>query len=87
MAYNNITIPTSGTYTIEYRVASPSGGRLSADLNGGGIVLGELAVPATGGWQTWTTISHNVQINAGTYNFGLFAKAGGWNINWIRIKR
>lgn len=87
MAYNNITIPTSGTYTIEYRVASPSGGRLSADLNGGGIVLGELAIPATGGWQTWTTISHNVQINAGTYNFGLFAKAGGWNINWIRIKR
>lgn len=87
MAYNNITIPTSGTYTIEYRVASPSGGRLSADLNGGGILLGELAIPATGGWQSWTTISHNVHMNAGTYNFGVFAKVGGWNINWIRIKR
>jgi hypothetical protein len=87
MAYNNINIPTSGTYTIEYRVASPGGGRLSADLNGGGIVLGELAVPATGDWQNWTTISHNVHINAGTYNFGVFAKIGGWNINWIRIKR
>lgn len=87
MAYNNITIPTSGTYTIEYRVASPSGGRLSADLNGGGIILGELAIPSTGGWQNWTTISHTVNINAGTYNFGVFAKAGGWNLNWIRIKR
>lgn len=87
MAYSNITIPTSGTYTIEYRVASPSGGRLSADLNGGGILLGELAIPSTGGWQNWTTISQTVNINAGTYNFGVFAKVGGWNLNWIRIKR
>jgi hypothetical protein len=87
MAYSNITIPTSGTYTIEYRVASPSGGRLSADLNGGGILLGELAIPSTGGWQNWTTVSQTVNINAGTYNFGVFAKVGGWNLNWIRIKR
>ena len=88
MAYSGITIPTSGTYTVEYRVASQSGGgRLSLDLNGGSIVLGELAVPSTGGWQNWTTISHTVNINAGTYNLGVFAKAGGWNLNWIRIRR
>ena len=88
MAYNGITIPTSGTYTIEYRVASASGGgRLSLDLNGGTTVLGELAVPNTGGWQNWQTISHTVNINAGTYNFGIYAQAGGWNINWLRIKR
>jgi len=87
IAYSNVTIPTSGTYTIEYRVASPSGGRLSADLNGGAILLGELAIPATSGWQNWTTISHTVNINAGTYNFGVFAKTGGWNINWIRISK
>ena len=87
MAYSNITIPTTGTYTIEYRVASPSGGRLSADLNGGGILLGEVAIPATGGWQNWTTVTQTVNMNAGTYNFGVFAKTGGWNINWIRIKR
>lgn len=87
MAYSNISIPTTGTYTIEYRVASPTGGRLSADLNGGGILLGEVAIPATGGWQNWTTVTQTVNINAGTYNFGVFAKTGGWNINWIRIKR
>jgi hypothetical protein len=88
MAYNNITIPTSGTYTIEYRVASQGGGgRISLDLNGGATVLGQINVPNTGGWQTWTTISHTVNINAGTYNFGLFAAAGNWNINWWRIRR
>jgi hypothetical protein len=87
MAYNNINIPTTGQYLIEYRVASPSGGTISSDLNAGAIVLGNTAIPATGGWQNWTTVSRTVNINAGTYNFGNFAVTGGWNINWFRITR
>jgi hypothetical protein len=86
MAYYNINFPVSGTYKVEYRVASLSGGgRVSCDLNGGAIQLGQLDVPSTGGWQNWTTISHNVTVTAGTYNFGVYAQAGGWNLNWIRI--
>jgi hypothetical protein len=86
MAYNNITIPTTGSYLIEYRVASPnSTARLSLDLNAGAIQLGALNIPNTGGWQNWTTISHTVTINAGTYNFGIFSQTGGWNLNWWRI--
>ena len=87
MAYNSINVPSTGSYLLEYRVASPSGGRLSQDLNGGATVLGQVAIPATGGWQTWTTVSQTVNINAGTYNFGIFAVAGGWNINWWRISK
>ena len=87
MAYNSITIPSSGNYTIEYRVASPSGSQLSLDLNAGAIQLGTVNIPATGGWQNWTTVSHTVNINAGTYNFGIYAPAGGWNFNWFRITR
>jgi hypothetical protein len=86
MAYYNINFPVSGSYKIEYRVASQSGGgTLSLDLNAGSIVLGQLAVPSTGGWQNWTTISHTVNVSAGTYNLGVYAQAGGWNLNWIRI--
>jgi GH18 family chitinase len=87
LAYNSINFPTSGTYKVEYRVASMGGGRISLDLNAGSIQLGAVNVPATGGWQNWTTISHNVNVNAGTYNVGIFAQAGGWNLNWIRITR
>jgi hypothetical protein len=89
MAYNNITIPEGGTYLIDYRVASPfSGGKLSLDLNGGSIILGQQDIPNTGGWQSWTTITQSVTINnAGTYNFGIYAVTGGWNINWIRIRK
>jgi chitinase len=86
MAYNNINFPVTGTYKIEYRVASESGGgRVSCDLNAGTIQLGQIDIPGTGGWQNWTTISHTVTVNAGTYNFGVFAQTSGWNLNWIRI--
>jgi beta-glucanase (GH16 family) len=86
MAYSNINFPYSGTYNVEYRVASLNGGgRLSLDLNSGSNVLGYLDVPSTGGWQNWTTISHSVVVNAGTYSVGVYAQAGGWNINWLRI--
>lgn len=87
MAYGPITIPSNGTYKIEYRVASVSGGKLSLDINSGATVLGMLNIPATGGWQNWTTISHNVSMNAGTYNFGVYAQTGGWNINWWRVTK
>ncbi|TRX45871.1 carbohydrate-binding protein [Fulvivirga sp. M361] len=88
MAYYEINFPTSGAYLIEYRVASNvNGARLSADLNAGNIVLGEVSVPNTGGWQNWTTVSHTVNITAGTYQFGLFAASGGWNVNWIKISK
>ncbi|UOB18381.1 carbohydrate-binding protein [Abyssalbus ytuae] len=86
MAYASINFPVSGNYLIEYRVASESGGGvLSADLNAGTTVLGQLDVPNTGGWQNWTTISHTVYVTAGTHAFGVFAQTGGWNLNWIKI--
>jgi beta-glucanase (GH16 family) len=87
LAYNSITFPANGSYRVEYRVASPNGGALSLDLNAGGILLGQVQVPATGGWQNWTTVSHTVSVAAGTYSLGVYAQQGGWNINWIRITR
>jgi hypothetical protein len=87
MVYGNINFPTSGSYRVEYRVASPSGASLSLDLNAGSIQLGQVSIPATGGWQNWTTVTQTVNINAGTYNVGVYAPAGGWNLNWIRFTK
>lgn len=88
MAYNNISFPTTGSYLIEYRVASAvTGGKLSSDLNGGTIVLGTVDVPNTGGWQNWQTVSQTVSVNAGTYNFGIYIQNTGMNINWIKITK
>ncbi|KRB02392.1 carbohydrate-binding protein [Lysobacter sp. Root690] len=87
LSYSNVNFPSSGSYRVEYRVSSPGGGALSLDLNAGGTVLGQVQVPATGGWQNWQTVAHTVNVNAGTYNLGVYAQQGGWNINWIRITR
>ncbi|MBF04935.1 MAG: glycoside hydrolase [Flavobacterium sp.] len=88
MAYNSITFPTSGAYLIEYRVASAvNGAMLSADLNAGSIQLGNVPVPNTGGWQNWQTVSHTVNVNAGTYNFGIYIQSSGVNLNWFRITK
>ena len=86
MAYYNINFPVTGNYLVEYRVASLSGGgRVSCDLNAGSIQLGAVDIPSTGGWQNWTTVSQTVTVTAGTYNFGVYAQSGGWNLNWVRI--
>ncbi len=85
MSYYTINFPTTGAYTVQYRVASVSGGQLSMDLNAGSIQLGAATIPATGGWQTWTTINQTINVTAGTYNVGIFAQTGGWNINWFTI--
>jgi hypothetical protein len=88
MAYNIINFPTTGSYLIEYRVASAvSGGKVSSDLNGGTTLLGAVDVPNTGGWQNWQTVSQTVNVNAGTYNFGLYIQNTGMNINWIKITK
>jgi hypothetical protein len=88
MAYNNINFPTTGAYLIEYRVASAvNGAKISSDLNGGTIPLGNVTIPNTGGWQNWQTVSQTVNINAGTYNFGIYIQNSGVNINWIKITK
>ncbi|KQO20666.1 glycoside hydrolase [Flavobacterium sp. Leaf82] len=88
MAYSNINFPTSGSYVIEYRVASAvTGAKISSDLNAGTIQLGNVNVPNTGGWQNWQTITQTVNVNAGTYNFGIYIQNTGVNLNWFRITK
>ncbi|WP_428232353.1 RICIN domain-containing protein [Flavobacterium sp.] len=88
LAYNNINFPTTGSYLIEYRIASAvAGARISSDLNGGTIILGNVDIPNTGGWQNWQTVTQTVNVNAGTYSFGIYIQTSAVNINWIRITR
>jgi hypothetical protein len=71
---------------VQYRVASQSGGgSIRLEPLGGGTPYGTIAVPSTGGWQTWTTISHTVQLTAGVRDIAIAVPAGGYNVNWISI--
>jgi hypothetical protein len=85
MAYN-ITIPTTGTYRVIYRVASPNAGKtLRLEKDAGATQLGTVTIPNSGGWQNWTNVAHNVTLPAGTYAIGLATATGGFNINYFTI--
>lgn len=85
MAYN-VTIPTAGTYKVIYRVASPNANTtLRLEKDAGATQLGSVTIPATGGWQNWTNVSHNVTLPAGSYSIGIATATGGFNINHLTI--
>jgi hypothetical protein len=86
MSYPAVMIPTTGTYTVSYRVAGWGGG-MQFERTGGTPVYGTLVVPWTGGWQSWTTVSHTVNLSAGSLPIGIKATTGGWNINWFTITK
>lgn len=88
MAYSNqsVSIPSSGAYDVQYRVASPSGGgTIRLEEAGGTTSYGTVAVPSTGGWQSWTTITQRISLSAGNHSFGVAIVNGGFNLNWFRI--
>jgi hypothetical protein len=86
-----VSVSSSGTYTLGVRVASPgSGGRFHIEINGVDVT-GALAVPNTGGWQTWTTVSKSVTLAGGAQAIRLVMDANAssgavGNFNWIRVQ-
>ncbi|MET0533363.1 MAG: carbohydrate-binding protein [Steroidobacter sp.] len=78
-----INVPQTGTYRLEYRVASPTGGTVI--LGRDGTDLAVTGVPNTGGYQNWQTISTTVSLQAGTQSLTVYVQAGGWNLNWWRL--
>ncbi len=86
MTYPVVTLPSTGRYKVEYRVASQSvDGSLRLENSGGSPVYGSLSISTTGGWQNWVTLSHTVNLNAGSNWFAIFATSGGWKLNWFCI--
>jgi hypothetical protein len=87
----SISIPTAGTYDIAVRVASNgTGGTFHLNLDQANIT-GALAIPNTGGWQNWQTVTKTgVALAAGNHLLGLAMDSNGatgsvGNINWIQI--
>jgi len=80
----SVDVKSSGRYKVEYRVASQNGGG-NIQLRAGTTTLATTAVPFTGGWQTWSTVSATVPLTAGKQTLRVHAGTGGYNLNWIRF--
>ncbi len=83
----DLNLPSAGTYKVEYRVAGLNGGIINLENAGGSPSYGQINVPVTGSWQTWQTISHNVNLPAGQQQIAIYVPVAGYNINWIQFTR
>ncbi|MDQ6422705.1 glycoside hydrolase family 3 N-terminal domain-containing protein [Paenibacillus sp. LHD-117] len=79
--------PAAGAYKLRIRVASGNGGGAPGGIgiSSGGTSLATMSVPATGGWQSWTTVQGTVNLAAGAQTLRMTALAGGWNANWLEL--
>ena len=80
-----VNVATAGTYTVSLRLASPSGvtDGLHIASSSGANLSGNINVPATGGWQTWTTVTASVTLPAGQQTLTVDQDNGGWNVHQL----
>jgi len=61
-----VDVKTSGTYDLDLRVAANGAGRSVFISMDGKEITSNLAIPNTGGWQTWQTIKvKNIELQSG----------------------
>ena len=78
-----ITVEKSGTYNLSARVAGTSQGIIQFLVDNKTAIT--LNTPYTGGWQTWKTVSKDIELTEGEHVLKMQAKTAGFNINWIEI--
>ena len=84
----SVNLSSAGTYTVNFRVASYFAGAQFQFKKGDGTILTTVTVPNTGSFQSWQTISAQVNLPAGQQTLRIVTSnaSGGWNINWFEIQ-
>jgi hypothetical protein len=82
-----VDVTETGAFTVKYRVASlQQAGKIELQIVGEtNVILHELILPITGGWQIWTTITKDVTLSKGEYIFRILIKTAGFNLNWFEF--
>jgi hypothetical protein len=77
-----VNVASAGTYTVSFRLAAPSAVTDAFHIanSTGNNLSGSVNVPATGGWQDWTTVTASVTLPAGVQTLTVDQDNGGWNI-------
>jgi endonuclease/exonuclease/phosphatase family metal-dependent hydrolase len=80
-----ISVPSSGNYSVALRVASPSGATMHVAFGGSSNISVAAAIPATGAWQAWTTVTVPAALAAGTQVMKVKFDTGGVNLRYTQI--
>ena len=80
-----VTVATAGTYTVSFRVASPYGitDALHITNSSNTNLTGSVAVPNTGGYETWATVTATVTLPAGVQTLTVDQDSNGFNFHYM----
>jgi arabinoxylan arabinofuranohydrolase len=79
-----VNVAETTTYTVKVVVASPDGKSSVRIKMDGKDITGSIRITATGGWQTYDTISKTgINLTSGIHILQLFEETGGFNMDKI----
>jgi len=84
-----VNVAASNVYGLDLRVACNGDGRTVSLSIDGNAIANNIAIPNTGGWQTWTTTTANqpVQLTAGQHVLRMTVGATSYvNINYLNFR-
>ena len=78
-----VNVATAGTYSVAFRLSSPYGitDALHIANSAGTNLTGAVAVPNTGGYETWTTVTASVTLPAGQQTLTVDQDSNGFNFH------
>ena len=89
LVFKQVSFP-AGLGAVDMRVASAgSGGRIDVRIDAvDGPLIASVAVPVTGGWQSWRTVSSSASAVSGVHDVYLVfdGTTSIGNLNWIRFR-
>lgn len=81
-----VSVATAGNFTIDYRLATANGST-GFEVLIDGVKVDGMAVPNTGGWQSWKTYtSPSFAMTAGNHTLRFKSIGKEWNINYFDVK-
>jgi hypothetical protein len=80
-----VNVASAGTYTVNLRVASPSGASMHVGFNNASNVWSVVSVPNTGGWQSWRTVSFTASLGAGPQQMTILFDTGSVNLRNVAV--
>lgn len=81
----NVSVAQAGSHIFNFRIANAYGYGIIEIRNSSGAILGEVNIPQTGGWQSWSNISTTAVLPAGNQLLRIHAKRGTFNFNWFEV--
>lgn len=80
----HIVASKSGTFDMEFRVASSKAGE-KANIFIGGVLKGTIDIPGTGGTSTYVTVPAKIQIEEGEHVLRIQSINAEFDLNWFNF--